>query len=464
MLNADARFQRELITDLDKGILDNNSWEPTWLTCLYLPWGFYCFYAAVCGLSANRPLLLLLETLRYFIMLWLLSRILTGTNVKSSSYFTDQFLQCPTFSCPNFNLFIAADLHRTPTLLRWSCMTDRLPYRPRPASSRRASFVTVLLLMAGDVEYNPVKSTSQLITSIKIGCLNCRSAMNKMAVLHDMIHDQQLDMILLSETWFTTKAPSSMLLDIAPSGFSALHVVRPTGAGKPSRGGRLAAVFRQSIPVHVHPLADKIQPSTFEFQLLRVGAVTPPFTVANIYRPHSMGSVASFVDELADIITSLTADCADNIVLCGDLNCPGIDDSSVDVEMAEGFECLGNQQLITEPTLCVPGVSNLFDVLATSNAALVAIFGAKNANLWWFLSLSFLAENDVAFSFLVSFLVETHNENTEIHYTQAAIVDQFNAVARLFSGSRYNGCNLKLDISATATCSHHPLPGIEWRT
>jgi len=158
--------------------------------------------------------------------------------------------------------------------------------------------------MAGDVEYNPGPQ-SAVQSSIKIGCLNCRSAVNKTAVLHDMIHDRQLDMLLLSETWFTTDTPSSMLLDIAPSGFSALHVVRPIGTGKPSRGGGLAVVFRQSVPVRVHPLADKFQPSTFELQLLRVGAATPPLTVVNIYRPQWIGSVASFVDELADIFRSL---------------------------------------------------------------------------------------------------------------------------------------------------------------
>jgi len=41
----------------------------------------------------------------------------------------------------------------------------------------------------------------------------------------------------------------------------------------------------------------------------------------------------------------------------------------------------------------------------------VFVFCAENANFWWFRSLSFSAENDVAFSFSV----ETQNENTEIH-------------------------------------------------
>jgi len=63
----------------------------------------------------------------------------------------------PASTVPYFqsDLFIAADLHRTPTLLLWSRMTDSPSYRPRPAGCRRASFVAALLLMAGDVEYNP---------------------------------------------------------------------------------------------------------------------------------------------------------------------------------------------------------------------------------------------------------------------------------------------------------------------
>ena len=116
--------------------------------------------------------------------------------------------------------------------------------------------------------------------------------------------------MLLSETWFTTDTPQSILLDTAPSEYSVVHVVRPTGiSGRPTRGGGLATVFRQSVPVRVHQLASKVEPTTFELQLLRIGAPSSPVTVVHIYRPQWMSSVSSFVDEFADIIALLTSEC-----------------------------------------------------------------------------------------------------------------------------------------------------------
>jgi len=112
---------------------------------------------------------------------------------------------------------------------------------------------------------------------------------------------------------------------VAPQHYAVLHVPRPVVDGGPPRGGGAAVVFRQSAVVRRHPLADKCRPRTFELQLVRLS--TPPLThtVANIYRPQWMSSVAEFVDELTDVISMLSAECGDNIVMCGDLNCPGSD-------------------------------------------------------------------------------------------------------------------------------------------
>ena len=85
-----------------------------------------------------------------------------------------------------------------------------------------------------------------------------------------------------------------------------------------------------------------------------------------------MSTVSNFVDEFADIIATLTSECIDNIVVVGDVNCPGPNSSLVDEELAECFESLDLTQLVTEPTRRTPNVANLLDVFATSSAALVA--------------------------------------------------------------------------------------------
>jgi hypothetical protein len=92
--------------------------------------------------------------------------------------------------------------------------------------------------------------------------------------------------------------------DIAPApGYSSLHVPRLMVSGGASRGGGLSVVFRDSVVVRCHPLADKLRRSTFELQLIRVGL--PPSTVHavfNTYRtqriPKRSTSIAAFVDDV----------------------------------------------------------------------------------------------------------------------------------------------------------------------
>ena len=68
-----------------------------------------------------------------------------------------------------------------------------------------------------------------------------------------------------------------------------------------------------------------------------------------------MSSVSSFVDELSDSVVTLFTDSNDDVDLCGDVNCPGADDSSVDGELADSLESVGLKQLVTQPTRHVPG-------------------------------------------------------------------------------------------------------------
>ena len=156
--------------------------------------------------------------------------------------------------------------------------------------------------------------------------------------------------------------------DVAPQLYAVLHVPRPVVDGGPERGGGVAVVFRQSVVVRRHPLTNKCRPKTFELQLVRVGTSPLTHTVANIYQPQWMSSVAEFVDELTDIIALLSAECTDNIIVCGDLNCLGPAPEQVDVRHAAAFESLGLSQLVSAATR----EDSLLDVLATSSPALLS--------------------------------------------------------------------------------------------
>ena len=61
--------------------------------------------------------------------------------------------------------------------------------------------------------------------------------------------------------------------------------------------------------------------------------------LTNIYRP-SRCSVPEFLDELADIVTSIFTASNDRLVLCGDVNCPGVDGRGVDDSLASLLDSL----------------------------------------------------------------------------------------------------------------------------
>ena len=70
-----------------------------------------------------------------------------------------------------------------------------------------------------------------------------------------------------------------------------------------------------------------------------------------------------FLEELADTISTICAFSNDSLLLCGDLNCPGDDSSSVDDGLAAVLDSLGLELLVDKPTR----ENNLLDIVATDS-------------------------------------------------------------------------------------------------
>ena len=86
--------------------------------------------------------------------------------------------------------------------------------------------------------------------------------MSKAALFHDLINERELDLLALTESWVTTDTPAAISDDIPPPDYSALHAPRQTVHGGPGRGGGVAVVFRDSVVVQPHPVANKLRTST----------------------------------------------------------------------------------------------------------------------------------------------------------------------------------------------------------
>ena len=98
---------------------------------------------------------------------------------------------------------------------------DRV-YLPRCQQSQAAVFVAMLLLLGG-VETNPGLPTSPAVAGMQHGIFNVRSAVNKIALIHDRVSDWQLDMLAVTETWMKASHPAAITHGLAPTWYRVLH-------------------------------------------------------------------------------------------------------------------------------------------------------------------------------------------------------------------------------------------------
>ena len=176
--------------------------------------------------------------------------------------------------------------------------------------------------------------------------------MKKAAVLHDIISDRRLDVLAIQESCIPSDAPAavkttSLLWDTTLFTFT-------------ENFGPKLAVRDFSRPTC------SIQPKAFEMQLVRITSSNSRSVVlSNIYRPPRC-PVSQFLDELSDVVKYIYTASNDRLVLCGDVDCPGVDGTCVDDSLASLLDSLGLDldQLVTSPTRD----DNLLDILATLTA------------------------------------------------------------------------------------------------
>ena len=96
-------------------------------------------------------------------------------------------------------------------------------YRPSVFKSKQ-SIITALLLLVGNIEPNPdpyLKPSSKKL-QLNFGLLNTWSAVNKAALIHDVIADYKLDLVVVTETWITSDVPNVVRLNIVPDGYRVI--------------------------------------------------------------------------------------------------------------------------------------------------------------------------------------------------------------------------------------------------
>ena len=201
---------------------------------------------------------------------------------------------------------------------------------PRSSYSPNALYISLLLLLGG-IESNPGPTCP---SAVCFGSLHGSSAVHKGALIDDMIRDNQLDVLAVCESWIRYDAPEVIKKYIAPSDFSVLHVHRPqvAGTGRSRKGGGLAFLYNKNLSAR--PISTKFSPTSFELQLVGLQVNQILFKVANIYRPPS-SSKSTFLDEFADLLSTIGQGSNERLIVCDDFNLPGDEAASIDERLAQ---------------------------------------------------------------------------------------------------------------------------------
>ena len=105
-------------------------------------------------------------------------------------------------------------------------------------------WVSLLLILSGDVSINPDPNTSLLTGSL----INMRSIRNKSAALADFINSNKSDIIVVTETWLRPDDTDCFIASVTPPGYKCTHVPHPEG-----RGGGVGFFIRDDIDFKVLP-------------------------------------------------------------------------------------------------------------------------------------------------------------------------------------------------------------------
>lgn len=162
----------------------------------------------------------------------------------------------------------------------------------------------------------PVKSDHVWSNKLTLGYCNARSVKNKTQEINDLICDNKLDILCITETWMTGSPLDDLICnELTPPGYKIVHVPREQG-----RGGGVAVIYRSSLKCQSQ---SKHRPASFEALELLLSTKSDCIRLCVIYRPPVGGKhskpMSMFLDEFQEYIDR-NATTTGKLLLIGDFN------------------------------------------------------------------------------------------------------------------------------------------------
>ena len=152
---------------------------------------------------------------------------------------------------------------------------------------------------------------------LNIFVVNARSVCNKADVLSEYIVDNDIDILLITETWLSSSSDRNRVVlgDLVPAGYKIHHVPR-----KRIRGGGVGIVFKENLDLQ--PQASD-QYSSFEHIELLMKTGNDCVRLVAMYRPPPTGKsgkpTCEFLTEFSEYVDRHTTT-SGKLLICGDLN------------------------------------------------------------------------------------------------------------------------------------------------
>ena len=167
--------------------------------------------------------------------------------------------------------------------------------------------------------------------NISMSLANVQSLRSKELLIHDYIHEQKIDMMILTETWLSSE--DAVRIDSSELNKNGYRI--STSHRKERKGGGLALVYRENIKVK--KLTSK-ELKTFQLAVWKSMVKSTSFTILAIYRPpysaKNKSTTSIFLDEFTDYLTEFLP-ANKNIIICGDFNFHVNDKENSDAQILE---------------------------------------------------------------------------------------------------------------------------------
>ena len=180
----------------------------------------------------------------------------------------------------------------------------------------------------------------------KIAMVNAQSIRNKDILLTQEIATNNIDIMLITETWLKDTPQDTAWLhqpDLLQAGYAISTHNRPT------RGGGLALFYKQDMKIK----KTKAQHlCTMEYAIWHVSLKNKSLNILGIYHPPPKQHLtnATFLDELTELLTTRLPN-LENPIILGDLNMHIEDTNNYNSKiLINTMEALGLKQHITAPT------------------------------------------------------------------------------------------------------------------